>query len=173
LDNRRVARFIKINPHLVLPPHEISIWIDHCLPHNFSNANQMLTKIGFNGSDIMCYKHDMRKCTYAEAKEIKKQNLDYVGVVNNQMLKYEREGFPKNQGLFSTGFIVRRNNKNVANFNEIWWDEVKNYSARDQLSQVYSAWKCGLRIDNINIGSSVYSNNFLMPKIPHPKKWTI
>jgi hypothetical protein len=89
------------------------------------------------------------------------------------MLKYEREGFPKNQGLFSTGFIVRRNNKNVANFNEIWWDEVKNYSARDQLSQVYSAWKCGLRIDNINIGSSVYSNNFLMPKIPHPKKWTI
>ena len=172
-DKRRIARYIKINPHLILPPHDVSIWVDHCIPPKFSNSNQMLIDIGFLNSDIMCYKHDMRKCSYDEAKEIKKQKLDFIDVVNNQMLKYEKEGFPKNQGLYSTGFIIRKNNEKVVKFNELWWEEVKNHSARDQLSQVYSAWKCGVKIDNIKIGVSVYSNPFLNDKIPHPKKWTI
>ena len=30
LDNRRKARYIKLNPHIVLPEHDVSIWVDHC-----------------------------------------------------------------------------------------------------------------------------------------------
>jgi hypothetical protein len=61
----------------------------------------------------------------------------------------------------------------VKKFNDIWWDEVKNFSARDQLSQVYSSWKTDVKISPIPIGSSIYINKYLNAKIKHPKKWLV
>lgn len=173
LDSRRAARYIKTNPHIILPPHDISIWVDYCLPPNFKDANKMLIEIGALNSDIMCYKHDERDCIYQEAEMVKKLKLEYPNIVSKQIEKYKSENFPEKYGLFQSGFMIRKNNKKIANFNETWWNEIKNNSARDQLSQVYSAWKCGITIDSIKIDKSVYSNRYLKSKIPHPKKWTI
>ena len=47
LDNRRKARYIKLNPHLVLPNHDISIWIDHCYVPRFNNTIELLNEIKF------------------------------------------------------------------------------------------------------------------------------
>jgi hypothetical protein len=173
LDNRRKARYLKLNPHLVLPNHDISIWIDHCYIPRFNNAQELLTEINFFDTNIMCYKHDVRQCIYSESEEVKSQRLDYYDIINSQMSKYRMEGFPSNYGLFDSGFTIRKNNKNVNKFNEIWWDEVKNFSARDQLSQVYSSWTSGVIITPIPIGMSIYSNKYLNPKIKHPKKWLV
>jgi hypothetical protein len=173
LDNRRQARYIKINPHLVLPNHDISIWVDHCYKPRFNNAEEFLKEIGFFNNNIMSYKHDVRQCIYSESEEVKTQKLDYSDVVNSQMSKYRMEGFPHNYGLFDSGFTIRKNNKEVKEFNDIWWSEVKNFSARDQLSQVYSSWKGGIQIVPIPIGFSIYINKYLNPKIKHPKNWLI
>jgi hypothetical protein len=173
LDNRRKARYLKINPHLVLPNHDISIWVDHCYVPRFNNVHELLNEINFLNNDIMCYKHDVRQCIYSESEEVKTQRLDYSEVVNSQMSKYRIEGFPHNHGLFDSGFTIRKNNKKVNEFNDIWWDEVKNFSARDQLSQVYSSWKTDIKISPIPVGTSIYINKFLNPKIKHPKKWLI
>lgn len=173
LDNRRKARYIKINPHLVLPNHDISIWVDHCYKPKFNNAEEFLTEIGFFNNNIMSYKHDVRQCIYSESEEVKSQRLDYEDIINNQMSKYRIEGFPRNYGLFDSGFTIRKNNKEVNEFNDIWWSEVKNFSARDQLSQVYSSWKSGIEIKAIPIGSSIYSNKYLNPKVKHPRKWVV
>jgi hypothetical protein len=173
LDNRRKARYIKLNPHLVLPNHDISIWIDHCYLPKFNNVMELLNEIKFFDNHIMCYKHDVRQCIYSESEEVKSQRLDYPDIVNTQMSKYRQEGFPYNYGLFDSGFTFRKNSKHVNKFNEIWWDEVKNFSARDQLSQVYSSWKSGVNITQIPIGSSIYNNKYLNPKVKHPKKWLV
>lgn len=173
LDNRRKARFIKLNPHLVLPNHDISIWIDHCYKPKFNNAEEFLKEIGFFNNDIMSYKHDVRQCIYSESEEVKQQKLDYVDIINSQMSKYRIEGFPRNYGLFDSGFTIRKNSTFVNEFNDIWWNEVKNFSARDQLSQVYSSWKSGVEIKPIPVGSSIYSNKYLTPKVKHPKKWVV
>ena len=173
LDNRRKARYIKINPHLVLPNHDISIWVDHCYKPKFNNAEEFLTEIGFFNNNIMSYKHDVRQCIYSESEEVKSQRLDYDDIINSQMSKYRIEGFPRNYGLFDSGFTIRKNNKEVNEFNDIWWNEVKNFSARDQLSQVYSSWKSGIEINAIPIGSSIYSNKYLNPKVKHPRKWVV
>ena len=137
LDNRKKARYIKINPHLVLPNHDISIWVDHCYKPKFNNAEEFLKEIGFFNNNIMSYKHDVRQCIYSESEEVKQQRLDYDDIVNSQMSRYRIEGFPRNYGLFDSGFTIRKYNKVVNEFNDIWWSEVKNFSARDQLSQVY------------------------------------
>lgn len=173
LDNRRKARYIKINPHLVLPNHDISIWVDHCYKPRFNNAEEFLKEIGFFNNNIMSYKHDVRQCIYSESEEVKKQRLDYEDIVNSQISRYRIEGFPRNYGLFDSGFTIRKYNKVVNEFNDIWWSEVKNFSARDQLSQVYSSWKSSVDIKPIPVGSSIYLNKYLNPKIKHPRKWLV
>ena len=173
LDNRRKARYIKINPHLVLPNHDISIWVDHCYKPRFNNAEEFLKEIGFFNNNIMSYKHDVRQCIYSESEEVKRQRLDYEDIINSQMSRYRIEGFPRNYGLFDSGFTIRKYNKVVNEFNDIWWSEIKNFSARDQLSQVYSSWKSGVDIKPILVGSSIYSNKYLNPKVKHPRKWLV
>jgi hypothetical protein len=172
LDNRKRARFIKINPHIVLPEHDVSIWIDHCYKPRFDNGINLLKEINFNQT-IMSYKHDVRSCTYEESKIVIEDGLEYPNIVKSQMNKYEQEGFPKNYGLFDSGFTIRKNSKDVSRFNDIWWSEVLNHSGRDQLSQTYSSWKSGVSIDPISVGISIYNNKFLNLKVKHPNRWVI
>lgn len=171
IDNRKIARFLKTNPHSVLPSHNISIWIDYCFKPKFNNTIDVLKAINFENNEIMSYKHSERNCTYDESEIIKERLLDYPEIVDRQMDIYNKDGFPKNYGLFETGFIVRKNNESVNTFNEFWWNQIKEFSGRDQLSQMYSLWKTGVIVNKIEIGQSTYSNPFLYPKISHSKKW--
>lgn len=173
LDNRKKARFIKTNPHIVLPNHDINIWIDHCYVPRFDDTKGMLGEMNFMNTNIMCYKHNVRNCIYKEAEVVKNDRLDYPNIVNEQMDKYNLAGFPSNYGLFDSGFIIRKNNNDITRFNETWWNEIKNQSGRDQLSQVYSSWKTNVKINPILTGGDIYSNKYLNPKIKHPKKWLI
>jgi hypothetical protein len=172
LDNRKKARYVKLNPHIVLPNHDVSIWVDHCYTPRFKSAVELLKEINFN-NDIMCYRHNIRNCTYDESKVVINDKLEYPNVVNQQMNKYREDGFPRNYGLFDSGFTIRKNSKDVIRFNNIWWNEISNHSGRDQLSQMYSSWKSNVGITPIRVGSSIYNNKFLSQKIKHPKKWSI
>lgn len=174
LDNRKIARYLKTNPHLVLPDHDISIWIDHCFTPIFNDSKDLLKKFSFTeNKNIMIYKHSFRTCLYDEAKEVLRQKLDSPEIVNNQISRYREEGFPSNLGLFETGVIVRRNNNRVNEFNNLWWNEIKNGSGRDQLSNMYASWKLSLDIDRIPYGNSCYKNPFLEPKTKHNLKITV
>ena len=66
----------------------------------------------------MSYKHDVRQCIYSESEEVKQQRLDYDDIVNSQMSRYRIEGFPRNYGLFDSGFTIRKYNKVVNEFND-------------------------------------------------------
>ena len=170
-NNRKIARYIKINSHLILPEHDISIWIDHCFTPKINNFTTIINDNPFE--NIMCYKHDERNCIYSESEKVLIDKLDHPNVVKKQMLRYVNENFPKNYGLFSTGFLVRKNNQNVKLFNETWWNEILNGSERDQLSQMYSSWKTKIKVDNFRHGQNVYSNPYLNKKIKHQNKWSI
>ena len=171
-DSRLKARYLKTNPHKVLPKHDISIWIDHCFDYRFSDVESMINEIGFKDKNIMLYQHHERNCIYKEANKVFQLSLELPEVVDVQMLKYRNEGYPENFGLFQSGFMFRKNNKIVNDFNDVWWNEIKNHSGRDQLSQVYASWKVGLPISPILRLGSVYSNKFLNPKVKHTKKWS-
>lgn len=172
LDTRKKARFVKLNPHKILPKHDISIWVDSCYKTKFSNTENFLKEISFNDG-IMCFKHNERNCIYDEAKVVVKDKLDYAKIVEQQMNRYKSEGFPKNYGLFDSGFTIRSNNDSVNKFNERWWLELNTNSSRDQLSQVYSSWVTNIKINPINVLGSIYENKYLTKKIKHPKRWTV
>jgi len=168
-DSRRIARYVKINSHLVLPEHEYSVWIDHCYLPKTDNFSKLIKENPHN--KVLCYTHDQRKCIYEESIKVLQDKLDYPNLVNEQMERYRRDNFPKNQGLFDTGFTIRKNSDKVKLFNETWWNEIVKGSARDQLSQVYSAWKTNTNIMGFKIGLNIYNNPYLFTKIKHPKKW--
>jgi hypothetical protein len=171
LTSRKSARYFKVNPHLVLPEHDISIWVDHCFTPQFNNANDLINKMSFtNDKNIMIFKHSWRDCIYKESEEVIKLKLDNQEIVTNQIDRYKKEGFPENLGLFETGFIVRENNKKVNEFNDVWWNEIKNGSGRDQLSNMYASWKTSLKINQLTYGVSCYNNPFLTQKNNHNVK---
>lgn len=167
LDNRKKARYIKLNPHLVLPPHDISIWIDHCLEPRFEDVSELLKYLNFGNSSIMCFPHPERDCLYDEGQVVLKLKLDTPEIVNNQMNRYHSMSFPRNYGLFENGFIVRRNNLKSKMFNETWWKEISKNSGRDQLSQMFVSWSIGVDITPILNCGLMADNIFLSEKIKH------
>ena len=173
LDHRKLARYYKVNSHLVLPKHDVSIYVDSSFTLNLLDINLILNENNFLNCDLMCYKHFMRNCTYEESNVVIDFKTESKEVIDKQMSFYENEGFPKEFGLFETGLIIRKNNANTIRFNSTWWEQVRKFSGRDQLSQVYSSWKTGITICGFEKGSDIYSNPYLTKFRPHKKKWVV
>lgn len=171
MNNRLKSRFIKLNPHKVLPNHDISLWVDGNLQLKINDFNTFLKKINFS-NNVMLYKHRFRNCIYEEGKRVVELKKEFPDVVSRQMNKYINDGFPKNLGLYETGIMVRPNNNIINKFNEEWWNEVNTYSGRDQLSQMYVSWRNGVYVDPIKNGKSVYDNDFTSPT-DHSKEFLV
>jgi len=172
-DLRKRARYVKVNSHLLLPEHDISIWVDGCFEPRFTDTEKMLEEINLSNNNIMAYKHPLRNCIFDEANAIINFKLDSVSTVSNQMKRYVSMGLPKNIGLFETGFLIRKNNNKVKNFNETWWSEIKNNSGRDQLSQMFASWYCDVDTKPIEVGVNMENNEFLHKKRPHKKTFLV
>lgn len=135
----KIFREVKIMPHKFLPEHDRSVWIDgHLQP-------QDLTVVERSGYTLM--KHAVRNCIYQESQECLRLGKDNPKTIGEQMSRYLLEGYPENNGLCATGVIIRDNNPDYYPFAEMWWNEVKTGSVRDQLSFNYCAWKTGLKFE--------------------------
>ena len=65
--------------------------------------------------------------------------------------RYKKENFPDNRGLIESCFLIRKHNdKQCINIMEKWYEEVKNYSHRDQLSFNYIIWKNDIKMKYIS-----------------------
>lgn len=140
-NNRRTARWHKINSHLLFPDADYTVWIDaNC------DIDTEITKLlgALKRKEIGSLQHPVRECTYIEALTCKKCNLDDPKLIDVQMENYEALNFPKSYGLYETQLLVRKNTENVRQFNELWWSELERFSQRDQLSVMFALWWIGL-----------------------------
>ncbi len=167
-DHRSLARYLKLQPHIVLPEHENSIWVDSSF-HQKSTIKKLVTDC----TGVSSYSHKIlgsdkkRDCIYDEATVCIEHELDDISTIYRQMDKYSERGFPSNHGLFATGILVRKNTNEINEFNNLWWNEVKTGSKRDQLSQVYCSWKLGVSINVIP--GDIYNSRYFT-KSRHLKK---
>jgi len=65
-------------------------------------------------------------------------------VMRRQVLRYQQEGI-NCSGLFETSVVLRKHTPTVRTFDELWWNQIKNGSVRDQLSVNYAANRTDLR----------------------------
>ena len=140
--NLEKARFFKLHPHLLFPEYKYSMFIDANL--------QMVTDMRpvfaqLEDNFIAIHNQPGRDCVYQEATEIIVIGKADKSEVMKQMKAYKREKFPEHYGLFRTCVVVREhNNEQCKQLMNLWWDEINQYTKRDQLSFTYALWKMGL-----------------------------
>lgn len=138
-DMRRTARFHKVNPHIVLPDHEWSVWMDGNIKP-MVRQNEIIEWMGNKHFGAMI--HGLkRRCLYDEMDAVIERKKESSVIVKRVFERYKDEGVPKNITIHATGALVRRNMEAVRNFGELWWEEIRFYSKRDQLSFDYLRWK--------------------------------
>lgn len=123
--------------------YDYSIWMDGNTELKV-DPEYLIEKYLKNAS-IAVLRHPERDCIYEEAKVCQKLNLDQPEVIAKQMVRYIEEGYPKDNGLSCTTYILRRHTGKVAEFNRLWWAEICQGSRRDQLSFDYALWKLEMK----------------------------
>jgi len=122
--------------------YDYSIWIDGNTSLKVS-PEFLIKELG--DADILVYSH-WRDCVYDEGRVVEKivdgKHGEFEAIMY-QMIRYKEEGYPNHNGLAATTYVIRRHNKAVAAFNNLWWAEISKGSERDQLSFNYAIWKLG------------------------------
>lgn len=147
-DPQRDARRVKLLPHLFLPDHAASVWVDANCELLDLTAAGILDLLG--DAEIALPAHQHRACVYEEAGAVVDLKLDSPIRVARQMEAYRRAGFPEGAGLHATMFLVRRHlAPDCIRFSDEWWGEVDRDSKRDQLSFDFIRWRLGTRIKTL------------------------
>jgi len=151
-DNNKIktARWHKTNPHQLFPDYEYSLWIDTNINVLDNTLDKFVNASISKGSEISTIKHPLRDCIYEEAKACITSGKDAPGPIQEVITLLSEDDFPANYGLFETNLLFRKHNaNNVKKVSELWWEVIRKYSRRDQLSFSYALWKESTDCDNL------------------------
>ena len=140
------SRYAKLLPHKALPEYDWSLYIDANLQIVSDALFDILDSHIAAGESLCQVAHWERDCAYDELVEC--YRLGYSSLCNARRFKkhLQKEGFPRNYGLYENNIILRRHNEEaIVAANEIWWKLFKKGPRRDQLSLTYIYWKLGLK----------------------------
>ena len=132
-DARRANRRIKITPPETITSMKWSLYIDASIEIQIPTEEFVDRVLQLDGgaSDLYQFQHNERDCIYQEAAICVTMGLDDKKKIKKQIKRYREKGYPRNNGLYSNGIILRRHSNQVAQFNARWWREVEAYSVRD------------------------------------------
>lgn len=143
VDPKRTALYYKTHPHLFFKDYDFIIWCDQNVTIRSLGGFDHFLK--HDGKKIASFAHWGRSCLYKEGEAVIKSKRDTTENVWKQLSRYEKEGFPKEFGLFETNVIFERHlDSQVIEFNRLWWSQIVSGAKRDQLSFTYCLWKTNL-----------------------------
>lgn len=160
-------RYIKLLPHRYFKEYDYSVYIDGNIDI-IGDINILIEKY-LTDNILACPFHSQRNCIYEEAKACIELKKDDETTINNQMDKYHKLGYPKNNGLTATYVLLRKHNeKQVVSLMEDWWKELISESMRDQLSFCYIAWKHDFKFKIMDENAD--TNNYFIRRL-HKKTY--
>ena len=143
-------RFIKLHPHLYFKKYDLSIYIDGTFKIK-GDLNEFLLRVLTPKYYLYTFEHPSRNSIFKEIKKViqwKKENNITGNLIKR---RYRKEKYPDNNGLIESCLIIRKHNeKECINIMNKWYEEIKFYSHRDQLSFNYIAWKNNIKIKYIS-----------------------
>jgi hypothetical protein len=148
---RVTARWHKILPHRHLAAYRHSIWVDGNfeITASLSALFARLTET----ARFAAARHPFTECVFEEAEEVKRQGLDDPDIVDLQMECYRNCNFSMQQGLIHSAVLFRAHGDPLVQAAmEEWWQQVRLFSQRDQLSANYAFWKQRLAIEYFPFG---------------------
>lgn len=154
-DKIRNARWHKTHPHILFPKYSESVWVDGTI--NIPSKS-LFKRFAETKQDILIPIHFVRTCIYEECATCIECKKDSKNNIDKVIRFLDKNKMPKNYGLLETNIIFRRhNNKIIKKIDEEWWNMIKKYSYRDQLSMTYVLWKNGIIIDDIAIPNNRFT----------------
>lgn len=139
LDANRRAKYPKILPHKLLSEYDVSMWIDGNM--KIIRPLYTLMRLNIEKFNIAFFKHpNNRRSLLDEINACLVLNKD-----NDEYLLTQYNYYSKINGLMNLkflypccGFILRRhNNVYIKKIMESWWEQIINFSKRDQISFAY------------------------------------
>ncbi|MCM1154897.1 MAG: DUF616 domain-containing protein [Roseburia sp.] len=162
-DNIRRNRFCKINAPYIFSEYKYSVYIDGTIEIS-GDLNQYISKTGKSG--IAIFKHPERNCIYSEAIACGVRKADSFSKIYTQVMTYLKEGMPYDYGLFECTILVRDNSNPACRKLMLdWWNEVFNWSYRDQLSFTYCLWKNGLKSEDVGMLGENYRTSGVFRRV--------
>jgi len=172
LSQVKKQRYVKINPHKLLPEYDISIWVDGNVSIK-GDLNEFIDSVIKDDISIYVPQHPSRNCIYAESKAVISMKKDKKENVEPQIKRYEEEGFPKNYGLLQSNILLRKHNESdCIRLMESWFEELKNNSHRDQLSFNYVLWK-NSDINILYMDKFIYKSKWFKWNASHSSKTSL
>lgn len=140
LSNIKKARFLKTHPHtLFKEDYDAVVYVD-C---NTSIDDKLYNYIDkYINNPITFKQHNDRNCVYQEIMACYFSKKEDPGMLLKLYDRYTREGYPRDNGLLETNVIIlHHKDPQVIELLNIWWEEIFNFSHRDQLSLNYLIWR--------------------------------
>lgn len=121
-----------------------SIWVDASF--RVTSPRFALEALGALSGErpIAQYAHPSRNCIYMEALACFDQPKYASVPILSQVAAYHLAGHPRDWGLWAGGVIVRRHEREVCAFGEVWLNQIYRWGFQDQISEPYVLRKCGL-----------------------------
>lgn len=166
LDNIRKNRYIKMHPHEFFSDYTYSVYIDS----NIRILGSLSKYIRYLGEKIPVAVnwHPSRNSIYTEAEICCLKKKDSPCIIKKQIKFYRSQGMPDDFGLIEGGMIVREHNQEICiRLMNLWWNEVRKRSTRDQLSFPYAVWKMGYKMTDLGFISRNIRSLDAVLLLPH------
>lgn len=142
----KTARYYKIMFHKHIET-EFSIWIDGTFIIN-TDLNRWWKRFK---EPFTAAQHPYDNCIYKDAESCMSAGKGHLKTIERQIALYKVIGIRKNSGLIASGMLMRQKTEAVKKFCKAWWNQVDQWSERDQIAWGYA--------------------NFLNPGVVNKIKW--
>lgn len=143
-DNTRICRYVKTHPEELLDGYEASVWMDSNLQIITEYLYNIVVDFFSKGIYVASINHQGRNCIYDEAFAVLECGYEHEDIVLKWCYYLHRQNYPRNNGLYETNVLYRRNNDIIKRLDDLWWNCIDNFSKRDQLSFNYVLWKLNI-----------------------------
>ena len=161
IDSRLLTKHIKMNTHKILPDYDYYLYIDASFEINNLNLIDDINNFIKNDFNLVLFIHPRQKerNTHKEYKRCRETFKKYVIKFDEQITFYREEKFNinKKDSLYATGIIFKKNIDKINNMMELWFEQNKKYSTRDQISLPYVLWKSNIEPSKV-IHQHIFNN---------------
>lgn len=158
LSNTKLARKIKIMGHNAIKDYDLCVWIDGNIIIK-SSIKKFLDDVMKKEDKLIAFKHSERNTIADEMDACIKYKKESISNIDKLKKFYKKEKFKDDCGLIeSTVYVKMQKDPTVSKTMKLWFDMIKNYTERDQLSFNYAISKTKLKVKWIN--KSVWNNEW-------------
>ena len=172
-NNKLLAEYPKLQPHVVLPQYDYCLWIDGNISINDAQLYDTVNKKIEEGVMYSGVNHWGWDCAYDDAVMVAYLNKSSFQDLLRTVIFLKRKHFPRHFGLYETGVLLRKHNEpTMVSFDNLWWYLLYNYARRDQLCLPYCLKKFGIEFDYLvpkeycarNHHFFIYKKHTVLPK---------